>query len=271
MKIGRFPDEMGLIVQEVRKVLKWVLPLLIVCLIGFMASVGGTWYRSVTWQPTKEKEKPKVPEEPKHKPPEEGEKPPKEQPYPQWYNGVLRVVAGNSSGSGFLIKPSYVLSNAHVVDNARDKQVTLYFSQDYKDESIRGQVVWQGQPNGGKEDIALIKVPPQDSSLVCPIGKSGQVSKTEKVRPLGYPLGVDELKITEGIISGVLRTTKLFQTDAVVNMGNSGGALVSLNQNAVIGLIVSEADRAEGERIIEGTNFAIMIDYVMEQIQSYLR
>jgi S1-C subfamily serine protease len=261
MKIGRFPDEMDTIVQEVRRTLKWVLPLLIVCVIGFILSIGGTWYRSATWRSPEEK-KPNKPQ-----PPGEGEK--SSQPYPNWYNGVLRVVAGDTSGSGFLIRTNYVLSNAHVVDNALNGQVTLYFSKDYKDANLQGKVVWQGKPTGGKEDIALIEVPPQDKSLVCPIGTSGQVRKTERVRPLGYPLGVDELKITEGIISGILLTTKLFQTDAVINMGNSGGALVSLEQNAVIGLIVSEADTVEGEKVIEGTNFAIMIDYVMEQIKSY--
>lgn len=269
MKISRNPIEMEKVLQNAKKSMSLLRIFLILCVIGLVSAAGVTLFRYFIHRGGSQVSLVPEDEEPGYEG-EEKSTPPAGQP--TWYQGVFKITSGNSSGSGFLISKDYVLTNAHVVDNAPDGKLTLYFNTNYKNATFQGQVVWMGKPNARKEDLALIKVSPQDPSLVCPIGRSAKVAQTEKVRPLGYPLASEDLKITEGIISGILRTSNLFQTDAAVNMGNSGGPLVSLTQNAVIGVNVSESDRVEkGGRVIEGTNYAIMIDYVMEEIKKHMR
>lgn len=263
MKLDRFSDGMELTVQDVRILLRWLPAFFIVCLIGLAIGIGVTVYQCLSYQ------SPSISQKPGTTPQEQPQTSP-DPSLPIWYNGVFRIVAGSRGGSGFLVRSNYVVTNAHVVDGAADRQVTLYFTKDYKESNFRGNIVWQGISNGGKEDLALIEVPHQDKSLVCPIGNSAQVGKTEDVLALGYPLGADTLITPKGTISGILRTSKLFQTDAAANMGSSGGPLVSLKQNKVIGILVSEGDQVDGQRVTEGTNYAIMIDYAMTEIQKHI-
>lgn len=266
MQINRYPDEMRSTVQEVKVLLRWFPIILVLCSIVFVLSIGGTIYRYLTVEDVS------VANGGSRTPPRPGGTPPPHPNMPTWYEGVVKIRAGSGTGSGFFIKPNYIVSNAHVVQAAVNGEVVIQFSKDDKRDPLRGKVVWKGDPNGKKEDIAVIQVPPQDASLVCQLGKSSQVRKTGKVRVLGYPLNADDLTITEGTISGILRTSKIFQTDAVSNMGNSGGPLVSLDQgNKVIGIIVSESDGVKGKRIIEGTNYAIAIDYAWIEIEKHIR
>ncbi len=133
------------------------------------------------------------------------------------------------SGSGVIIREDgYIVTNNHVVQGATEIEVTLNNNKSYK-ASVIG--------TDPATDVALIKIE-ADGLPIVPIGDSDKLRLGEWVLAIGSPLG-EELRgtITAGIVSAKGRsmpnTTREFkiesfiQTDAAVNPGNSGGALVN--------------------------------------------
>ena len=166
-------------------------------------------------------------------------------------------------GSGVIVREDgYILTNHHVIDGA-DK-----ISVDMNDKrSLEAQVVGSDPPS----DLAVLKV--NASGLpVLPLGDSDRTRVGDVVLAIGNPLGVGQT-VTMGIISAKGRQTGLsngsfedfLQTDAPINRGNSGGALVSTN-GELIG-INSQILSPSGGSI--GLGFAIpsnMARNVMEQL-----
>jgi len=133
------------------------------------------------------------------------------------------------SGSGVIIRPDgYIVTNNHVVDNATEVNVTLNDNQTYK-----ATVVGTDPAT----DVALIKIDAEGLPFI-PFADSDKLRLGEWVLAIGSPLG-EELRstITAGIVSakgrqmsnydGEFRIESFIQTDAAVNPGNSGGALVN--------------------------------------------
>lgn len=139
-----------------------------------------------------------------------------------------------ASGSGVIIsKDGYIVTNNHVVDGATEVTVTLNDRKDYKAKVVGTD------PN---TDLALIKIDAKDLP-VMPVGNSDDVKLGQWVLAIGYPLNLD-VTVTQGIISaksrniGINRQGKapveaFLQTDAAVNPGSSGGALVNTNGELV--------------------------------------
>jgi len=166
-------------------------------------------------------------------------------------------------GSGVIVREDgYILTNHHVIDGA-DK-----ISVDMNDKrSLEAQVVGSDPPS----DLAVLKV--NATGLpVLPLGDSDRTRVGDVVLAIGNPLGVGQT-VTMGIISAKGRQTGLsngsfedfLQTDAPINRGNSGGALVSTN-GELIG-INSQILSPSGGSI--GLGFAIpsnMARNVMEQL-----
>lgn len=166
-------------------------------------------------------------------------------------------------GSGVIVREDgYILTNHHVIDGA-DK-----ISVDMNDKrSLEAQVVGSDAPS----DLAVLKV--NATGLpVLPLGDSDRTRVGDVVLAIGNPLGVGQT-VTMGIISAKGRQTGLsngsfedfLQTDAPINRGNSGGALVSTN-GELIG-INSQILSPSGGSI--GLGFAIpsnMARNVMEQL-----
>ncbi|MEN3325205.1 MAG: serine protease Do [Acidobacteriota bacterium] len=166
-------------------------------------------------------------------------------------------------GSGVIVREDgYILTNHHVIDGA-DK-----ISVDMNDKrSLEARVVGSDPPS----DLAVLKV--NASGLpVLPLGDSDRTRVGDVVLAIGNPLGVGQT-VTMGIISAKGRQTGLsngsfedfLQTDAPINRGNSGGALVSTN-GELIG-INSQILSPSGGSI--GLGFAIpsnMARNVMEQL-----
>src|SRR5215217_6517303 len=134
-------------------------------------------------------------------------------------------------GSGVIVREDgYILTNHHVIDGA-DK-----ISVDMNDKrSLEAQVVGSDPPS----DLAVLKV--NASGLpVLPLGDSDRTRVGDIVLAIGNPLGVGQT-VTMGIISAKSRQTGLsngsfedfLQTDAPINRGNSGGALVSTNSELI--------------------------------------
>lgn len=138
--------------------------------------------------------------------------------------GQPRAMVG--SGSGVIISPDgYIITNNHVIANASNLQVTLNNNRTYTAKLI-------GTDPG--TDIALIKIDDDGEFPFIPFGDSNNVRLGEWVLAVGNPFNLTST-VTAGIISAKARDLNQFdgnpqsfiQTDAAVNRGNSGGALVN--------------------------------------------
>jgi Do/DeqQ family serine protease len=127
-------------------------------------------------------------------------------------------------GSGVIVRPDgYILTNHHVVDGAEQVNVELTDGR-----TLKAKVVGTDQPS----DLAVLKV--EGTNLqTLPLGDSDAVRVGDVVLAVGNPLGVGQT-VTMGIVSAKGRATggadtyeDFIQTDAPINQGNSGGALVS--------------------------------------------
>ncbi len=167
------------------------------------------------------------------------------------------------TGSGVIVSPEgYILTNNHVVDGADRVKVELADGREFT-----AKVIGTDPPS----DVALIKV---DASGLpaLPFGDSDKVEVGDIVLAVGNPLGVGQ-SVTMGIISAKGRRASgnrtsfedFLQTDAAINRGNSGGALVNL-RGELIG-IPSQILSQSGGSI--GIGFAIptkMARDVMDQL-----
>ncbi|HEX8354152.1 MAG TPA: DegQ family serine endoprotease [Pyrinomonadaceae bacterium] len=134
-------------------------------------------------------------------------------------------------GSGVVISPDgYIVTNHHVVDGA--EQITVEFTDR---RSFPAKLVGNDPPS----DLAVLKVDAKDLPVLT-LGDSDRVRVGDVVLAVGNPLGVGQT-VTAGIISAKGRRTGLsdgsfedfLQTDAPINQGNSGGALVNTSGELV--------------------------------------
>lgn len=166
-------------------------------------------------------------------------------------------------GSGVIVRSDgYILTNHHVVDGAQEIKIELLNRR-----SFSAKIVGSDPPS----DIAVLKIEARDLPAL-PLGDSDHVRVGDVVLAVGNPLGIGQT-VTAGIISAKSRSTGLsdgsfedfLQTDAPINQGNSGGALV--NTNAQLIGINSQILSPTGGNI--GIGFAIppnMARNVMEQL-----
>jgi len=134
------------------------------------------------------------------------------------------------TGSGVIISPSgYIVTNYHVIKNANDISITLNNNKVYTAELL-----------GSDEatDIALIKIETDEELPFLAFGDSNNAKIGEWVLAVGNPFNLNST-VTAGIISAKSRdltgqnVQSFIQTDAAVNPGNSGGALVNTNGDLI--------------------------------------
>jgi Do/DeqQ family serine protease len=166
-------------------------------------------------------------------------------------------------GSGVIINSEgYILTNHHVVDGALEVRVELTDNRTYT-----AKVVGSDPPS----DLAVLKIEARNLPTVT-MGDSDKVRVGDPVLALGNPMGIGQT-VTSGIVSAKGRSTGLsdgsfedfLQTDAAINRGSSGGALVNTN-GELIG-INSQILSPSGGNI--GIGFAIpsnMAKAVMDQL-----
>ncbi len=153
-----------------------------------------------------------------------------------------------SSGSGVILSPDgYLVTNHHVVDRSTDIKVTMSDKREYKARIIGSDA---------STDIALLKIDEENLPFVV-FGNSDSVRVGEWVLAVGNPFNL-ESTVTAGIVSAKGRNINILgggasiesfiQTDAAVNPGNSGGALVN-TAGELIGVntaIITESGSYEG-------------------------
>ncbi len=161
----------------------------------------------------------------------------------------------SGQGSGFIVDSNgYILTNAHVVDEADRVTVTLKDGRHF-----------DGTVEGADEltDLAVVKIDAKTEALpVAPLGDSDSVDVGDWAIAVGNPLGLDNT-VTLGIVSTLKRSSTtvgipnkrldFIQTDAAINPGNSGGPLLN-SKGEVIG--INTAIRADAM----GIGFAIPIN-----------
>ena len=167
------------------------------------------------------------------------------------------------TGTGVIIDDrGYVLTNHHVIQKAEKIQVRLYNSQ-----TVSATIVGKNV----EADLALLKIPGDHEPAV--IGDSDKVFVGELVIAAGTPFGLEN-SFTSGIVSAKGRVliagmpeSDFIQTDAAVNMGNSGGPLLNV-RGEVIGINTSIFSRSGGSI---GIGFAIPINRAMKVIAPLLK
>lgn len=170
------------------------------------------------------------------------------------------------TGSGVLISDDgYIVTNYHVIEGATKLNVTLSTGSSYEAKVIGAD---------SESDLALIKIDGKDFPSAV-FGDSSKVTVGDRAIAIGNPLGRELMgTVTQGIVSAVNRNVKvdnrtmtLIQTDAAINSGNSGGALINA-YGEVIG-INSVKLAASG---VEGLGFAIpsnTVSSVVSDLKSY--
>jgi S1-C subfamily serine protease len=180
---------------------------------------------------------------------------------------------GLATGSGFVLdKDGYILTNAHVVEGAKNVSIRFDEGGDLIDARVVGRDL--------STDIAVLKVNPSDTKLrPLPLGNSSHVQVGDPAIAIGNPFGYDRT-VTTGIISALQRQIKapngftithVIQTDAPINPGNSGGPLLN-SRGQVIG--INSQIATAGSRGSVGIGFAVPINTakrVMPQLEQHGR
>lgn len=182
-----------------------------------------------------------------------------------------------ASGTGVIVSSDgIVVTNRHVVPkNAQKVSVTLSDGTKLDDVSVVGRT-----SDSDTLDIAFLKINDKKSKTLVPakLGDSSEVQVGDKVIAIGNALGQFQNTVTSGIISGYGRDLQagsqdqgvtenlqdLFQTDAAINEGNSGGPLVNIN-GEIIGINTAIAGNAQN------IGFSIPINDVKGLISSVLK
>lgn len=162
-------------------------------------------------------------------------------------------------GSGVIIDSrGYVLTNEHVAGAAQELIVTMHDGRTAPARYIAGD---------GLADLALIKIEEDFRFQRLQWGDSRRVDVGDPVAVIGSPLGNLRNSVTTGIVSGLDRTVYLagtlsvsgmIQTDAAINRGNSGGALVD-DRGQLIGIVtlIIRQTAIDDDPLVQGIGFAI--------------
>lgn len=178
---------------------------------------------------------------------------------------VVSIVTSQVSGQGFfqqevegagtgivISEDGYILTNKHVISEARSVQVVMSDGTRYSDVTVVG--------SDPLNDIAFLKVKNVSDLKVATLGDSGAMRVGQDVIAIGNSLGQYQNTVTSGIVSGLGRPvtaasselnsrveslTDLLQTDAAINPGNSGGPLIN-SAGQVVGINTAIAADAQG-------------------------
>lgn len=197
--------------------------------------------------------------------------------YNPFYGGGTYQVTG--AGSGIIIAKSdtelLIVTNNHVVEDTTSLTVEFVDGSTVESTYIKG--------TDSKNDVAVVAIKIEDLSeetaqaiRIATLGDSESLSVGENVVAIGNALGYGQ-SVTSGVVSALNRTISLesgdmtvIQTDASINGGNSGGALVN-RQGEVVGINVAKASNSSSSSAsVEGMGYAIPISEVKDIINELM-
>ncbi len=181
---------------------------------------------------------------------------------------VLSERETTSLGSGVIVdaRNGYILTNNHVIEGAVEISVTL---RDGRTE--QAEIIGRDPDT----DVAVIKIPPGRLHAL-PLANSARLRVGDFVVAIGNPYGLGQT-VTSGIVSALGRSglgiesyEDFIQTDASINLGNSGGALVNL-RGELVGINTAILGGAGGGEGSIGIGFAIPINLAREVMQQLIK
>lgn len=185
--------------------------------------------------------------------------------------GVVRIESSRTTsggvvrdiGSGVLLDgEGHILTNAHIVTGTDSLKVTLSDGTE-RDAILLGH-------DSPYTDVAVLQIGPVSVEPI-PVGSSSALALGDTVVAIGNPLATFDGSVTVGVVSGLarvrtfdgVRQDDLIQTDAAINSGNSGGALLNL-QGELVGIPTAVLREFRNGEVVEGIAFALPIDRAME-------
>lgn len=169
---------------------------------------------------------------------------------------VVKVITSDSIGSGFFVRQNILLTNAHVVGNSKTVNITFLTGQ-----TIKGTVTNKDPA----KDIAIVQVNGKYNYLSF----ASSVTVGQTAIAIGNPLDMD-FTVTKGMVSKLnitdFKASKMFQFDAAINSGNSGGALIN-SQGQVIGMVTGKLVNDFKE--VEGMAYAIHFSELDRYLKLY--
>ena len=180
---------------------------------------------------------------------------------PQAIKSSVTVKTSEGHGSGFFISENgYILTNYHVVSDTTEIKIVLDNGEIYKPEIIRLSKI---------HDLALLKIE-IDSLIPIKLNHNENIQIASEVYAVGTPTSERlSQSISQGIISALRKRKNgntLIQTDASVNGGNSGGALV-IKEGIAIGIVTSKLEGIG----IEGVAFAIPTNEIFDKLNIIIK
>ena len=177
-----------------------------------------------------------------------------------------------SLGSGVIVREDgYILTNNHVIDDVDHITVTLANGREYPAKLV-GSDPAQRERNGGGSDLALLKID-ADNLPALQFGDSDALEVGEWVIAIGSPLGLTQT-VTRGVVSAKGRNSNIveygdfIQTDAPINRGNSGGALINIRGELVgINTLIATGGHTMGNI---GIGFAIPSNLAQQLMPSLI-
>ncbi len=179
-----------------------------------------------------------------------------------------RVQETSSLGSGVIIDAvqGYILTNNHVISDAYEINVTLTDGRE-----LGAEIIGRDPDT----DVAVIKIPAQELTAI-PLTDSSKVRVGDFVVAIGNPFGLGQT-VTSGIVSALGRSglgiesyEDFIQTDASINLGNSGGALVNL-RGELVGINTAIFGAGNGNAGSIGIGFAIPINMAYDIMQQLIK
>ncbi|MCE2415261.1 trypsin-like peptidase domain-containing protein [Candidatus Poribacteria bacterium] len=180
--------------------------------------------------------------------------------------GMEEAQSQNRVGSGLIFrKEGYILTNHHVVHDARDIRVTLLDGSNFEAELVG---------TDHNTDVAVLKIERDEAFPVIPLADSSRVRVGEFAIAIGNPFRLD-YTVTTGVVSGksrsilrgfsFVRYQDFIQTDAWINTGSSGGPLLNIRGEVIgINALIRRNDNNENTPApaMAGAGFAIPINLV---------
>jgi len=182
----------------------------------------------------------------------------------------VTTAQGQQIGSGVIIDTKGdIVTNYHIVNGEENIVAVLYNGS-----TTQVQLVGTNTT----DDLAVVHIQPFTKMMVAQIGDSSKLVVGQDILAIGNPLGISET-VTKGIVSALNRSvtestgttiSNAIQTDAAVNPGNSGGALINL-QGQLVGIPTLTAVNTETNTAANGVSFAIPSNLVQRVVQQILQ